>query len=79
MYESLTTFFLHFVLILVCGYINNQILENLFLCELSVQILRLAMILKCEKLKIDYNRHLGKKNSAAGHRVHHPINFWWTY
>ena len=27
MYEFLTTFILHFVLILVCGYINNQILE----------------------------------------------------
>ena len=27
MYESLTTFILHFVLILICGYINNHILE----------------------------------------------------
>jgi hypothetical protein len=26
MYEFLTTFILHFVLILVCGYMNNQIL-----------------------------------------------------
>jgi hypothetical protein len=22
---------------------------------------------------------LREKNSAAGHWVHHPINFWWTY
>jgi hypothetical protein len=34
MYESLTTFILHyFVLILVCGYINNQILEYYLLLK----------------------------------------------